>query len=520
MKRLFLLSAAFFCCIAIFSQQTAKGYVYEDLNKSGKKEKKEKGIAGVAVSNGKDVVLTDNNGYYQLPVGDDNIIFVIKPAGYRTPLDDKNLPVFYCIHKPSGSPEYLRYAGVKPTGKLPPSIDFPLYRYPESEQFTALVFGDPQPYSLTDLDYFKRAIINDLKGVQTAVFGITLGDLAGDNLDLHIPYAEAVKETGIPWYNVMGNHDNNKDVAADSLSDESFEAVFGPADYAFNYGKAHFIVLDDIYRSGKTYTGGFRKSQLEFVGNDLKHVPKDHLIVLCYHIPLDHKPNAFREEDRHALFRLLEDFPNVFAMSAHTHFQAQYLYGKASGWMREKPFHEYNVGTSNGDWYSGKINERGLPDATMRDGTPQGYAFLNISGNRYTVDYRVAGKPQSCQMSIFHPKVVPHKKRTSAGIYVNFFMGAPTDTIVYRIDGKGQWETMIHTEDYDPLYLHLLHEWDFGEALMPGRRPSNPEKSTHLWRGAINTGLPAGKHTIEVKATDMFGCTFTRQSIYQIAIAE
>ena len=38
----------------------------------------------------------------------------------------------------------------------------------------------------------------------------------------------------------------NYDVQADSLSDETFESYFGPASYSFNYGKVHFIVLDDI----------------------------------------------------------------------------------------------------------------------------------------------------------------------------------------------------------------------------------------------------------------------------------
>ncbi len=44
----------------------------------------------------------------------------------------------------------------------------------------------------------------------------------------------------------MGNHDMNYDAVADSLSDETFESNFGPANYAFNYGQAHFIVLDNI----------------------------------------------------------------------------------------------------------------------------------------------------------------------------------------------------------------------------------------------------------------------------------
>ncbi|MCD0487404.1 calcineurin-like phosphoesterase C-terminal domain-containing protein [Pedobacter sp. MC2016-14] len=42
------------------------------------------------------------------------------------------------------------------------------------------------------------------------------------------------------------------------------------------------------------------------------------------------------------------------------------------------------------------------------------------------------------------------------------------------------------------------------------RRPSNPAKSTHLWKGVLPTVLPVGKHTISVKATDMFDRTFNQ----------
>jgi calcineurin-like phosphoesterase family protein len=57
------------------------------------------------------------------------------------------------------------------------------------------------------LDYFKRAIVNEVKTTKkNAVLGISLGDLVGDNLSLK-PYADVMKEIGLPWYNVMGNHD-------------------------------------------------------------------------------------------------------------------------------------------------------------------------------------------------------------------------------------------------------------------------------------------------------------------------
>ncbi len=39
----------------------------------------------------------------------------------------------------------------------------------------------------------------------------SLGDLVGDDLNLHPSYIKAVSKVGLPWYNVMGNHDMNYD---------------------------------------------------------------------------------------------------------------------------------------------------------------------------------------------------------------------------------------------------------------------------------------------------------------------
>jgi hypothetical protein len=502
------------------AQSTVTGYVYEDTNSNGKMERREKGVANVAVTNGREVVLTDRKGKYELPVGQDNIISVIKPSGYRVPLNEQSLPQFYYIHKTAGSPE-LKFGGVAPTSRLPKSVDFAIVPSEERESFTTLLFGDPQPYSLQEVDYFARGIVSEVEGAKGVAFGLSLGDLVGDDLSLFNPYIKAVQRVGVPWYNLQGNHDLDFDAEADSLSDETYEAHFGPANYAFNYGKVHFIVLDDVLypdpRDGKGYWGGFREDQLDFVENDLKHVPQDHLVVLAFHIPISEpgSGDAFRDEDRQRLFDLLKDFPHTLSLSAHTHLQKQDFFTREQGWHQDKPHHHYNAGTTSGDWYSGRLDKEGVPESTMRDGTPKGYAFLRFEGNRYVIDYKAAGLPQEHQIELFAPKVVAQGLNTSAGIFANFFMGSRQDTVLYRVDG-GEWKPMSHQEDYDPAFLGKLHEWDYAEELVAGRRPSNAVRSTHLWRGSIPTKLEVGEHTIEVKATDMFGRTFTQKGTYRI----
>lgn len=520
MKKLICFCWAISLSFSLLAQNTVTGYVYEDSNQNGKKERREKGIPEVAVSNGKEVVLTDKKGKYALPIGTDNIIFVIKPSGFKVPRGENQLPDFYYIHKPEGSPE-LQYKGSEPTGKLPKTVNFALHNSEKQDNFTAMIFGDPQPYNKTELDQFAKGVVDKAKNESNISFGISLGDLAGDDLDLHPPYVEILKRTNWHWYNVMGNHDMNYDAKIDEHSDESFERVFGPATYSFNHGNAHFIILDDILypdpRDGNGYWGGFTKTQLDFVENDLKHVAKDKLIVLAFHIPLQHiNENRFKDSDRQRLFDILADYPNRLAMSAHTHLQRHNFYSKEDGWKGSSPFHEYNAGTTSGDWYSGKINDEGVPISTMRDGTPKGYALLHIEGNQYKIDYQVIGAPKEHQIKIFNPKVVANNRGSGSGIFANFYMGDKNDKVEYRID-NGPWKNMNWVEAPDPSYAAAVMEWDLMDKLEPGRRPSNPVNVTHLWKGSIDTKLPIGKHTITVRATDMFGRTFTETSEYTVA---
>ncbi|MBE9583169.1 calcineurin-like phosphoesterase family protein [Mucilaginibacter sp. JRF] len=491
--------------------QMAKGYVFLDANGNGKKDRGEKGIQSISVSNGVNVIKTDKNGKYELPVGNDNILFVIKPSGFGVPVDSSMLPQFYYIHKPQGSPA-LRYPAVKPTGPLPAEVNFALLRKKEDKQFRTLIFGDPQVYSQQDIDWFKKGILEEAKQIKGVAFGLSLGDLVGDNLNLFTDYKRVMATLNIPWYNMVGNHDLNFDLKVDSLSDESYEAQFGPANYAFEYGNAHFIILDDILvpdpRKNDGYWAGLRPDQLEFIKNDLANTDTSKLIVFAYHIPMkDYGGRAFRAADRVKLFEHLKNHRHVLMLSGHTHLQRQNFYNQEEGWPHAGTVHEYNAGTTSGDWYSGELDSNKVPYATMRDGTEKGYAFLNISGNTYTIDYKVAGKPATYQMGVFLPKVIAHRKDESVEFYANFFMGTENSDMQYRIDG-GKWTPMKQEQAVDPAYHQSYMRWGTTDTLMFGRRPSRAQVSSHLWRGSISTELSVGDHALEIKAVDMFGRTF------------
>ena len=520
-KILYFFPILMFFLLNTNATEIATGIVFEDLNSNQKYDQNEKGISGIPVSNGQEVVITDMNGKYEIPVSFDDIIFVIKPSGYKVAVDENELPQFYYIHKPQGSPN-LNFQGVSPTGELPKSIGFPLYRSIENDNFEVLLFGDPQTYTEKELSYFDQSIVSELIDIDNVSFGISLGDEVGDNPDLFVPYSKIISKIGIPWYNVMGNHDMNHDAKNDSLSDESFERAFGPSTYSFSVGKAHFIILDNILspdpRDGNGYWGGFTKKQLTFLENDLKYVPDDHLVIIASHIPIWEgflEYDAFRDSDREALFTLLKDFPYTLTISAHSHIQINKFLTKKEGWMQDKPHHHLNLGTTCGSWYHGGLDENGIPKSVMADGTPQGYAFLKISNNQYKVSYKAAGFTSNYQMKIFNPKVIGKSSKPLASVYVNFFMGCENDHVSFRVD-QGKWRTMKYTIEFDPSYLHLLHEWDFTSYVIPGKRPVEARNCHHLWKAYLPADLGIGEHEIEIKVVDMFGETHFAKSSYQI----
>ena len=534
-----LVAVLFLCLIgsSVAADLTATGTVFLDANNNQVKDDNEKGLPGVRVSNGQDVVITDANGQYSLAVSDDTIIFVIKPRGFMTPVDENRLPRFYYVHKPHGSPEGLKYAGIAPTGPLPASIDFPLTEQPEADTFKALVFGDTQPYNMQEIEWLAHDVVEEVIGTD-AVFGISLGDLVGDDLDLFHPLNEVMATVGIPWYNVHGNHDMNFLATDDRYADETFERVFGPACYSFDWGPVHFINIDNVYfyrdkeNNNPRYSSAVGEQQLTFIRNDLAFVPKDQLVVISLHIPLTEM------RDVKTLMNLLGDRPHTLSLSAHTHIQRDDFVGPEHGWHGDDPHHHHNHATTSGSWWKGAFDEVGIPHTTMRDGAPNGYGIFTFSGNQYSIRFKAARRPADYQMNIWAPWEVASTETGETDVIVNVFGGTKRSTVEIRLGEDGEWEPMTYTPQEDPYYKALKARDDInhlerklhtalreamkselkenGELPQRGRVISGTTKSLHIWQAKLPTNIPNGTHVIYVRTTDMFGQTFTGRRIIRV----
>ncbi|MEO1238877.1 MAG: calcineurin-like phosphoesterase C-terminal domain-containing protein [Pseudomonadota bacterium] len=391
---------------------TARGTVFVDANRNSVFDAGEVGLEGVAVSNGREVVLTDATGAFALPAYDDMNLFVTKPAGYAVPVDDQMVPQFNYIHKTAGSPP-LRFGGIEPTGPLPAEVNFPLIEDPVGDTFECLAFGDTQPYSNREIGYVRdtvgRMLLDrDLSNTECLIF---MGDVMGDDLTLYDRFKDIVAKGGVPQYFVAGNHDLDFDAESDQDSFDTFRTEWGPEYYSFQIGDVHFVTLDNVRYPcngvdphpfcspdrSTTYNGVISDRQLEWLRADLEHVGPDKLVVLNAHIPFqtftDNTAAKHQTDNLAELAEIVSGRP-VLGLAGHTHTTENLEEGVSyEGWeentgLASAPFHQIVTGAVSGSWWAGDRDPAtGVPHSTQRLGSPRGFYSFNFKGPIYIERY-------------------------------------------------------------------------------------------------------------------------------------
>ncbi len=522
--------------IAIPAGSTATGHVFDDADGDGRMGTGEHGIAGVAVSNGREVVRTQADGLYRLGLSPGQTLFVIKPAGWRVAKGDDGLPRFWFNFQPQPGPA-LEYGGMQVSGALPSKIDFPLRRdVVRTPGLDVLVFADPQPKSMVDVDYYQRDIVTPLldtsaegaspKSSPRAQLGLSLGDIVADDLSLYPAMNRITATLGVPWLHVAGNHDLDFDAASDAGSLDSFRDVYGPDTFAWEMPEAVFVGFDDVvYLPGRrpAYVGGLREGQFDFLEAYLPTVPRDRLLVLALHIPLfDAAPGqeTFRHADRTRLFALLRDFPHVLVLSGHSHSQRHWYHGADEGWQGTQPLHEYNVGAACGSYWSGVKDAEGIPDSTMNDGTPNGYATLQVGASGdYALAWHPARDPADTQIGVHAPRVLRQGAYPAWGVHANYYMGQDDSRVEFRVDGS-QWQPMVHVLEPDPALQVENTRDDLADHLRGYDRSPEAVPSPHVWRAALPTTLSVGDHSVEVRAFDRQAGVQTGATRYRLEAAQ
>jgi len=428
---------------------------------------KRKGIKGVIVRDGYSVVATDASGAYEMQLHPNAVaVFVSTPSGYAF------------AHEKGLAKHYKMVNDINPRKAINFELE-PLGTDDTEHRF--IIWADPQVKNEKDVDKMMAESVPDVqKFVKAAngalLHGITVGDLVWDNHDLFNSYNDAVTKMGIPFFQCIGNHDMDYNKGGDDTSDDTFQQLYGPTWYSFNRGKVHYVVLDDVRYLGKDrdYDGYITEEQLSWLQKDLSFVPKEHLLIVCLHIPVHNEVK--NNED---LYALLKD-RNVHIMSGHTHYHRNVI--------KDNIF-EHNHGTVCGAWWTGPI---------CGDGTPSGYGVYTVKGTDLSWYYQSTGKDADHQVSIY----IQDKNAQEKQMHVNVWNYDPAWKVECWIDGV-QHEGLQQINGFDPLAVALYE----GPDLPKPRGFADPKKTDHLF-GAV---IPASAKQVKVFATDRFGKKYSSE---------
>ena len=437
-----------------------------------------KPLSQVAVTDGTNIVWTNRAGEYRLEsTREAMFVYISIPAGYEIPAAD-NMALFYKVIKP--------VSGVF-------SAHFELHKMKQDDnRHYAIVWADPQINNKEEAGQLQATAVPDTKKLamqlsKTApVHGIAAGDLSWDAAPIIPEYRKAIRETGIPFFQVLGNHDMDINVRSDEQSDSTFRKSMGPTWYSFNRGKAHYIVLDNVfyYADGYNYMGYITEKQFRWLEQDLRAVKPGALVFVSMHISAYTNEKARTKAaadlpgdvtmNRRFLYSLLKPYQAHF-LTGHTHYNENIIHDN---------IYEHIHAAVCGTWWVSPL---------CGDGTPRGYGVYEIKGDSVSWYYKTVGKERDYQMRVYN-----------RGAYKN----KPNDIGVNVWNQDEGWKVEWYEDDV--LKGSMRRETDYDAevtALLTG--PNRPAK--YPWARPLLTdhlffATPSQQATtVTVEVTDRFG---------------
>lgn len=470
---------ASYSCLFFFFGIFAQCYAQIDAVK-GKVSSQGKPLNNVVVTDGYSTTVTNSTGQYKLDASShSSFVYVSTPAGYL-PKDSLNVPKFY---KPLNGNENSTY-------------DFELIKNPKDDSnHVVLVSADPQFFKKEQFKLYEPIIEDFIATVykykDQDVFGIDLGDLAADRPDFYSPYINSLNKTNVPFYRVLGNHDMENGRRTKEKSTNQYESYFGPSNYSFNRGNAHYIVLNNVFYMGRpfAYMGYLDEQTYHWMEQDLSYVPKDSPVFISMHIParLYEKEQPFKYNEKTIrqqtvniapLFKMLEPY-NVHLLTAHEHYNRNMIHSPT--------LYEHNTAAISGTfWQEGDY---------CWDGTPKGYGVYEVNGNDVKWYFKSVGHPHDYQMRAYPEGT---SKEHPEDVIVNVWNWDKTWKVEWKENDKNQGQ-MTQFSGLDPGVTAMFADKD---------------KLDFKWLQSIRTdhmfrATPRFKNSkIEIIATDHFGEVF------------
>lgn len=251
------------------------GTVFEDRNANGVYDAGDAPLAGVAVSDQIQEVVTAADGTFAMDARGYGIVFVSQPTGYA-----------------AAGPFW------KTVSETDAALAFPMVRVPSGGDFIFLHASD------THVDASSLPRLRKLRAMADSIrpaFVLLTGDLVRDAL--RVPESVAVGYYGllvaelelftVPVYTVPGNHEKFGIERASSLVSPShplygnrmYRSYLGPEYYSFSYGGVRFLGLNTVDHLDQYYNGNVDSLQVRWIARELERAPAGEPVVLFNHIP-------------------------------------------------------------------------------------------------------------------------------------------------------------------------------------------------------------------------------------------
>lgn len=514
-------------------QQSNSATIYGSVLCEGKP------LAGVAVSDGVNIVKTDSLGNYALKSHKfQNTVFVITPSGYEPICKKRILPQFWSV--------------LTKKREVAERHDFNLVKRDQSKHRIIFMSNIALQNSNEDLMQLKKSTIPGARKIaqevdnSTAVYTILLGDISqcahwyAHEFDV----SDAVNLTaslGYPTmlYTVMGDQDNNGAIPGTGLTDYESERYYvyscGPKYFSMNIGDIHYVVLDNTVfrnepgkgkyppeiRGKRNYERFVTIDQLDWLRKDLALIEdKSTPVVVCMHHQAFNTNSRGRISKRFSKPEEVDSLTNCFADFSNVHFVTSGTMDRQISRAKELPnIVEHAVASTSGDnWKTGYSGFNLINSG----GVPAGFEVFDFNGRELSWQHRTDkgdGKP----FRIYDMASVGAYYRNDLGIQ-NLLREFPKAFIDYTTPefakyiyinwwGSESGAKLEVFENNQPVRVRQIHQPDpLFVATSPAVSLKNSRRKPHFRRQNCQHMFRVERSdttsTIKVCATDPFGTVF------------
>lgn len=354
-------------------------------------------ISGIRVSDGRNITITDDSGYYEL-------------SGYER----TNIISVQMLTKSHN--DWFIYINGSDR-----NYDFKIDPYHFGEESSFLHFSDTEigvdgADSADWLDFVKEET-NENK----PDFIIHTGDICRKyGLEKH--YLDMNSENmGVPVRYTLGNHD----YVDDKYGEYTFERLYGPLWYSFDAGNVHYVCLPIPKGEVKgLYTSDDR---LIWLKNDLKHMKKEQKLVIFSHgCDGEFTPSGILESKEHEV-------------DLKAHRILAWIYGHLHHNFLKKEEDRFIICT-------------GRPDCGGIDSTPASIRFVKIEKDLSLTSRIIYNRKRSdekcdvCRVSLPEGICFTDPIFANGKLFVATFNdGYPRDPAVYAVDRSGNvlWKRSV-----------------------------------------------------------------------------